>query len=102
MPANEPEERARQDRLDTVGKLGDTLYEKLRGHLEEERSGEYIAIHVDSGEYEIGRTSNLAVRALLARRPADGRIHVQRIGDQPDYALAARILTGELSAGRAK
>lgn len=57
-----------------VTELGRKLYEeRFRAILEPDRDGEYIAIHVDSGDYAIEKSSGLAVRAILPTHPADGR-----------------------------
>ena|SRR5687768_3800511 len=70
---------------------GDEIYRHMRSELENSHPGKFIAIHVDSADYEIGKTSGEAGRALLERHPIDGRIHIRRIGMDPDYALAARL-----------
>ena len=86
---------------DRLVELGMRLYEsRIRELVEPDHIGEYIAIHVDSGDYVIERSSPHAMRSLLKIHPADGRLFIRRIGDQPDYALAARIQAGEVARGK--
>ena len=77
---------------------GSAVYERIRERLEASDRGKQVAIHVDTGDYAIGRTSAEAGRALLAGKRPDGRMFVRQIGDEPEYALAARILAGELAS----
>lgn len=87
----DPEQRAE------LGRLGLTYYdEKLKAILEPERNNEFVAIHVDSGDYEVAKTSGKATRAILERHPIDGRLVIRKIGPEPEYGLAARILAGEM------
>ena len=87
-----PSEEFRQE----VARLGQDLYEsRIRGLVEADHIGRYIAIHVDTGDYVVARTTAEATRTLLKTHPRDGRIFLRRIGDEPEYELAARILAGE-------
>ena len=89
-----------QQELEEIARVGEAIYyEQFRDRLEPTNRGDFIAIHVDSGDYAIGKSSASATRELLRGRRPDGRIHIQRVGNEPDYALAARILAGELAAG---
>lgn len=57
------------------------IYErKLPRLLEPAHIGDAVAIHVDSGEYEVAQTHSRAARALLKRHEADGRIVTLTIG----------------------
>ncbi|WP_309688119.1 hypothetical protein [Armatimonas sp.] len=70
------------------------LYEsRYRATLEQEHSGEVVAIHVDSEDFAVGRSSHQAVQQLRVRQPK-GRLVILTIGSEPDYALAARLLVG--------
>jgi hypothetical protein len=60
----------------------------LQAQLEPARNGDNVAIHPDSGTYEIARGSGHAYRALRAKQPM-GLIVVHKIG--PDSGLAARM-----------
>jgi hypothetical protein len=82
---------------------GLALYEsKLKPILEPERNNEFVAIHVDSEDYAVARSSGDAMRTLLARHPRDGRLVLMKIGPEPEYGLAARMLAGEMLRGSRK
>jgi hypothetical protein len=89
------------DRED-VAQRGAALYEALREKLEPEFDRKFVAIHVDSGDYEIARSTSEAMRAILARWPADGRLYMRKIGNEPEWGLAARILASEMRTAHAK
>lgn len=89
--------------LTDLSRLGLAIYDqKLKSLLEPEYDNQFVAIHVDSGDYEVGRSSGAATQAILKRHPIDGRLVVRKIGSEPEYGLAARILAGEMMAGRRK
>jgi|SRR5690242_3598358 hypothetical protein len=84
--------------INEVGALGMELYNRLKPEIEAKHDRQYIAIHVDSGDYHIAKNRIDASRAMRSLHPPDGRIFVRKIGDEPDYAMAARILAGEMAA----
>jgi hypothetical protein len=65
---------------------------KLRAVLEPTHNNKYVAIHVDSGYYAIGRSWVAALRAIRERHAIDGRLVTMRIGTEPEYGLASRVL----------
>lgn len=77
---------------------GLALYEaRLKPLLEPAHNGEYIVLHVDSGDYTLGRTRYEARQAMRARRPRDGRLISMKIGPEPDDdSLAARVLLSQM------
>ena len=85
-----------------IESLGEKIYEEtIRAQVEPHYPNHYAAIHVDSGDYAVAKTTAEATRALLKFRPeAGGRILLHHIGDEPDYALISRVLAGEIRAGR--
>lgn len=88
---------------DDVVELGRRLYaDDIRRQVNGVHDGEFVAIHVDTGDFAVGRTATSAIREIRTRRPADGRVFIRRIGDEPEYELAARILAGEARAGMSK
>ena len=95
-------EELRQERNMALAELGETIYDGLKEELEADHNGEYVAIHLDSGDFAIGRNGTAARKLLLTRHAPDGRTHTRRIGNDPDYGLLSRILPGELAAGRVK
>jgi hypothetical protein len=82
---------------------GKAIYEtRLKALVEPQYNNQYIAIHVDSEDYTVAKSTGAATRSLLKTHPADGRIYLRKIGDEPDYSLAARILAGEMMAEQTK
>jgi len=61
---------------------GDAIYEKdLGSHLEQERQGEFVAIDIESGEYEVDPDELRASDRLLSRLPT-AQIWVRRVGSR--------------------
>ena len=73
--------------------------EKLKTVLEPEFDKKYVAIHVDTEDYEVADSSGNAMRAMRKRHP-EGCLLMRRIGNEPEWGLMGRILAGELAAGR--
>ena len=74
---------------------GETLYqETLRSLLEPEKTGQYVAIEPDSGQYFLGLTSREALAAAHTAMP-EAVFYLARVG----YAAAHRI-GGERRAPR--
>ena len=81
-----------------VVRLGSELYEgRIRAEIGPASENDFVAIHVDSGDYAVAPSRSAATRILRTRHPADGRIFIRRISDEPDYGLSMRILAGENS-----
>ena len=73
------------------------LYEShLKPLLEPEHTGEAVAVHVDTGDYEVAPTHREAARTLLTRHPPDGRVVTLTIGPATDADLrfASRMMAG--------
>jgi hypothetical protein len=82
-----------EEMLEELSTLGSRIYDgRLKAVLEPVHDGEFVAIHVDSGDFEVAKTSGIATRALLKRFPIDGRLFIRKIGNEPEYSLAARLL----------
>ena len=61
---------------------GDAIYERdLGSRLEQERQGEFVAIDIESGKYEVDRDEMRASDRLLARVPT-AQIWVRRVGSR--------------------
>jgi len=84
-----------------ISERGQAFYAKLQPGLEPENDRQYVAIHVDTGDYAVAKTSAAATRKLHQRHPP-GRAYIRKIGGEPEYGLAARYLIGEMMAGRIK
>jgi hypothetical protein len=91
-----------QDVLDELHAKGSVIYDRWKSALEAEHWNQFVAIHVDSGDYAVGKTAAEASRNLRALRQPDGRMFLRKIGDEPEYDLSARILAGEQEAKKTK
>jgi hypothetical protein len=82
---------------------GESIYiDKLKSILEPKHHNEYVAIQVDTGDYALGRSISTAARALVNRIGVDGRVLTRRVGDEPDYLLASRLIAAEGRPSAAK
>ena len=89
----------RSGTLPDLSERGLAIYEdKLKAILEPEMSGQYVAIHVPSSDFAVGRSSGDAMREILNRHPVDGQLVIRKIGPEPDYGMVARVLAGEMLA----
>ncbi len=81
---------------------GLSIYEeKLKEILEPEFDKKYVAIHVDTEDYAVADSSGDAMRAMR-KRHLEGRLVMRRIGREPEWGLAARILAGRMASGQVK
>ena len=88
----EAEARERQE----ASRRGLALYEtRLKAKLEPDYDNQFIAIHPDSEDYEVADSRGNALRAIRRTHPA-GRLLLMKIGSEPEYGLAARILMSEM------
>jgi len=86
-------ERSMSQQAEEVVQLGKSIYNnRVVPGAGAVADGQFVAIHVDTGDYVIAPSSSAALRALRATHPPDGRIFIRRIGDEPDYELSMRIL----------
>ncbi len=66
--------------LPETTRRGLAIYEgRLKPLLEPEKDGQVVAIHVDSGEYDVARFAGDAFRRLRKRQPS-GQIFLLTIG----------------------
>lgn len=74
--------------------LGKAIYdEQLRSQLEPVRNGEFVAIDVESRDYEVAPALLDAVNALRARRP-EVVPYVHRVGHSAAFKLGGRSIAG--------
>ena len=101
MPVNFDEEAEEAHEVIVLGKQ---IYdERIRELVEPEFLNQYVAIAVDSGDYTVASSTGNATRTLAKAHPeAIGRIFLRKIGDEPDYALIARMMAGEMMARQRK
>jgi len=85
-----------------LGERGEAIYEKLKPKLEPEFNNQCVVIHVDTEEYTVATAFTAANRAMIARRPIDGRLFGRKIGPEPDNNRVAQIAAMEVLAERRK
>lgn len=103
MPAPDASPLATDEYRAAMSAKGLALYDtQLKPVLEPERNGEYVVLHVDNGDYTVGRSFTEAKRAMRRRYPRDGRLIGLKIGTEPEYGLAVRLLTADTAAGTPK
>jgi hypothetical protein len=76
------------------------IYEsELKERLLLSSLGRAVAIHADSGDFEVADTHRVAGMALAKRHPRDGRIVVLRIGPPTDndIRMGSRMLAARKS-----
>ena len=79
-----------------IGRKGRAIYdEKLKAVLEPEHNNEFVVIHVDNGDYAVARRRWDATEVMHGRYGIDGRLLAMRIGQEPEYALASRVVATE-------
>lgn len=71
---------------DEVAAQGEAWYEKLKSQLEPENFGRYLAVNIQTGDYEIGDDFILPTERLLSREP-NAELYALRIG----YRAIGRI-----------
>jgi hypothetical protein len=82
MPVSKP----RYSADETVQRAEDLYKQRLRQQVETEHRGRYIAIDIETGEYEISDDYHAAAHAILSRKP-EAAIGVLCIG----YPAVGRI-----------
>jgi hypothetical protein len=66
--------------MEFFAKRGDAIYERaIRPHLGPKDRGKFLAIDIETGEYELARSEMKAGDRLLARIP-DAQIWMMRVG----------------------
>jgi hypothetical protein len=87
---------------DVLFQRGLAIYDEiLKPALEPAFNGQYIAIHVASGEYAVAKSSGDTRRAMRKRQP-EGPLVILQIGPEPEWGLAGRFLAGQMAAGSQK
>jgi hypothetical protein len=83
---------ASQQNTHEVTAKGLAIYnEKLKATLEPAHTNEYVAIHVDTGDFAVSKRRSEATRVMLSRYGTDGRLLAMKIGPEPEYGLAVRV-----------
>jgi hypothetical protein len=75
--------------------LGATIYgERLKDLLELAHNGEWVAIHVDTGDYGLGKKSPRALDALRERQPT-GLVVTMLVGPGREDPTLYRMLDSQ-------
>ena len=91
-----------QEELERLSAVGRSIYDaKLKTLLEPEYNGQFVAIHLETGDYAVASTSSKARFTLRDKHP-EGMIMTGNIGPAKDNQLAYRILASQLLAGQQK
>lgn len=70
---------------------GKEIYERdIRTRVEAAHAGEFIAVDIETGAYEMDQDDYMATERLLARNP-DAQIWLIRVGYQATYSLLATL-----------
>jgi hypothetical protein len=76
---------------DEISSKGLAIYEgQLKGQLEPKLNGQFVSIHVLTGDYATAARAGAAIQAIRSRR-ADGPLVTMKIGSAPEYGLASRL-----------
>jgi hypothetical protein len=77
---------------DEFERRGDAIYEsKVRPNLKKKDDGKFVAIDIETGEFEIA-TKELLACSRLRRRIADPQIWLLRIGSRFLYTFGGHAL----------
>lgn len=75
--------------LDELARLGGEIFDRtIRSTLCPEDDGKYVAIDVDSGDYEIDADDYAAVARLRAKKPS-ADVWLMRAGHKAAYRIGA-------------
>lgn len=73
---------------------GTEIYDRdILPALRPEDDDKFVAIDIESGEYEIDRNDYAATERLLARRP-QAQIWLARVGQRAAYRIGGRFVAG--------
>jgi len=90
------------DNLEELSKAGRAIYEeRLKSQLEPELNGKVVAIHIETGDYEVGANSPSAWKSLKRRQPV-GPIAVLDIGPAAEDSMTRRMLGTQFATGKIK
>ncbi|HBI43942.1 MAG TPA: hypothetical protein DDY78_13985 [Planctomycetales bacterium] len=76
--------------LDELARLGGEIFDRqIRPALRPEDDGKFVALDVETGDYEINEDDYTAVERLRARKPAAG-VWLMRAGYRAAYRTGLR------------
>ena len=82
-------------KLDERAERALAIYDsQLKAILEPEFVGKFVSIHIDSGDYAVAPYAGDAIRKMRETYNK-GSLVTMKIGSEPEYGLAARLLAGQ-------
>lgn len=78
-----------------ITRHGEEIYERaIRAHVEDDYDGEFLAVDIESGDYEVSGTPLEVSRRLHNRRP-EAVLHLMRVGRPSAFRFGRRRLLSE-------
>lgn len=88
------------EEMERISDRGAAVYEeRLKALLEPGHNGEWVAIHVDTGDYALGKNPPRALDALRAKQP-EGLVVSILVGPERDDPTLYRMLASQASGQR--
>jgi hypothetical protein len=81
---------------ETIATRGKMIYQRLRDEVEPHHNGKFLAIDIETEDYEIDVNGTVAVTRLFAKH-SDAAIYLLRIGHQAAYRMGFRGTYGTLT-----
>lgn len=82
---------------ETIGARGKSIYhQRLQEAVEPNHNGKFVAIDIETEDYEIDANGTVAVTRLLAKHP-DAVIYLLKIGHRSAYRMGFRSTYGTLT-----
>ena len=81
---------------ETIATRGKMIYQRLRDEVEPHHNGKFLAIDIETEDYEIDLNGTVAVTRLLAKHP-DAVIYLLKIGHRAAYRMGFRGTYGTLT-----
>ena len=92
FPMAAPASLMTEGEVERLSDLGAAIYtERLQALLEPAHNGEWVAIHVDTGDYAVGKNSPRALDALRTMHPA-GLVVTLLVGPEREDPTLYRML----------
>ena len=84
------------EEIERLSDRGAAIYgERLKALLEPAHNGEWVAIHVDTGDYALGKNPPRALDALREKQPA-GLVVTMLVGPEREDPTLYRMLASQM------
>src|SRR5213593_1582632 len=95
-----PTSLATEDEVEQLSDLGAAIYrERLKALLEPAHNGEWVAIHVDTGDHALGKNAPRALDALREKQ-SSGFVVTMLVGPEREDPTLYRMLASQQSRRR--